>query len=51
MPDQTKQCPSCDTNNERIRRLCSVCGEQLPDSRVRGVRCSRVRKSRDLQNP
>lgn len=50
MPDQIKQCRSCDTNNERLRSLCSVCGEQLPASRVRGARCSRVRKSHDLQD-
>ncbi len=49
MPTRTRKCPACDTNNDSTAAECIVCNLPLPRSRVRGVRVSRVRRSRDLR--
>lgn len=49
MSGKTRKCRDCDTNNDTAARECIVCGLRLPQSRVRGVRVSRVRRSRDLR--
>lgn len=48
MSAKTRKCRHCDTNNATTATDCAVCGLPLPRSRVRGVRVSRVRRSRDL---
>lgn len=51
MPTRTRKCHACDTNNDSTAAECIVCNLPLRRSRVRGVRVSRVRRSRDLTGP
>ncbi len=48
MSKKIRRCPACDTNNAVDAAKCLVCDQPLRASRVRGVRVSRVRRSRDL---